>query len=147
MYVCMYVCMYVRMYVCTYICMYIHIYVILCMYVCMYVCIYVCICMCVHMYIYNIMYVSCIIIYYFLFLKFSCKQKLHRAHCLLPVPAAHILLCHRDLISCIVHAFCDRDKEDMKVGVVNLLHELFTHLISLRLQIVCFISHLRIMKL
>ena len=123
MYVCMYVFMYVFMYV--YVCVYI-----VCIYIYMYVSVYM-----------------CIIIYYFLFLKFSCKQKLHRAHCLLPVPAAHILLCHRDLISCIVHAFCDRDKEDMKVGVVNLLHELFTHLISLRLQIVCFISHLRIMKL
>ena len=47
----------------------------------------------------------------------SCEHKVHREHCILPLPAAHIILHHTHLVSAIVHALCERDREDVKVCV------------------------------
>ena len=47
---------------------------------------------------------------------------LHHAHCLLPLPAAHVLSCNPQLIAPAVHALCDRDPNDMKVGSPRCSH-------------------------
>ena len=47
----------------------------------------------------------------------SANVPFHSAHCLIPVPAVHILANNKQLLSSVVHAFCDREKKEMKVGV------------------------------
>ena len=43
------------------------------------------------------------------------SQVLHRAHCWLPCPVAHLISHTPQLVSAAVHALCDRDSEDTKV--------------------------------
>ena len=43
------------------------------------------------------------------------KSSLHRTHCYLPCPAAHVMSHDPQLVAAAVHALCERDPADMKV--------------------------------